>query len=119
MSFELRSHSLSRSRRRARASLWCVALALLWTTRAGAAGEITPLLQPGSRAALGLGGDPFLSPLLDECGWWSEPGFTTSLVARVRSVASEPLTRRATQGGGSLEFGETSVQMLFASRLAG
>ena len=108
-----------RSRPRARGSRWWVALALMWATSVEAAGEITPLLQPGSRAALGLGGDPFLSPLLDECGWWSEPGFTTSPMARVRSVASEPLTRRATRGGGSLDFGETSVQMQYASRFAG
>ena len=33
------------------------------------------LLSPGSHASVGLGGDPFLSSLRDETGWWSERGF--------------------------------------------
>src|SRR5881409_562303 len=35
-------------------------------------GEVFDLLQPGSRPAVGIGGDPFLSPLEDATGWWSE-----------------------------------------------
>jgi hypothetical protein len=30
------------------------------------------LLRPGSHAAVGVGGDPFLSPLADDVGWWSD-----------------------------------------------
>jgi len=96
-----------------------LALATACVSSAHAAGEITPWLQPGSRAAPGIGGDPFRSPLMDECGWWSEPGFTPSPLVRVQSVASEPISKRATRGGGSLSFGETSWHLLGATRIGG
>src|SRR5262245_35623157 len=101
----------------ARVLLLAFVLSQAWATSLHAGGGITSLLGPGSRAAPGLGGDPFRSPLRDECGWWSEAGFSRSPVVRFESVANEPLTRRATNGAGSLSFGETSWQVLGATRL--
>ncbi|HEY2954030.1 MAG TPA: hypothetical protein VGK89_02130 [Candidatus Eisenbacteria bacterium] len=108
-----------REPRRIRARALALALLLVWASGARAAPGVRSLLEPGSRAAPGLGGDPFRSPLRDECGWWSEPGFAAGPEVRLQSFASEPLTSRATRGGGSLRFGETSWRLLGATRVAG
>ncbi len=83
----------------------------------GAAGEFSGLLRPGSRLDLGLGGDPFRSPLDDQCGWWGNPGFTAVSGVRTWSRASEPVSPNA--GGGSrLSTGEVSWRIDGVRRFA-
>lgn len=55
------------------------------------------LLRPGSHAAVGLGGDPFLSALEDDVGWWSE----LRLDNRPGALAELETSRPADLGGGS------------------
>ena len=55
------------------------------------------LLRPGSQAAVGLGGDPFLSPLRDDVGWWSD----LRLDGRPGSIAEIETSRPADLGAGS------------------
>lgn len=66
------------------------------------ANALLQFLQPGSRPSLALGGDPFLSPLSDELGWWRtlDPGAGS----RIRFIRTEnaPITPRLMQGDGRL-----------------
>jgi hypothetical protein len=57
-----------------------------------AAADLVGLLEPGSRASLGLGGDPFRSPLRDECGWWDAAA--RGRTSEIRSAASIPVAAR-------------------------
>jgi hypothetical protein len=52
---------------------------------------LTGLLQPGSRPALALGGDPFCSPVDDQDGWWQRPGLSRGQEVIVEGTWSEPL----------------------------
>src|SRR5437867_9836073 len=61
--------------------------------KAETGGEIFDLLQPGSRPAVGVGGDPFLSPLDDATGWWSEFDWAAGRSLRVEGYASQPMSR--------------------------
>jgi hypothetical protein len=65
------------------------------------------LLSPGSHASVGLGGDPFLSSLRDETGWWSERGFARGPGATMEASFSRPVSR-SMLGGASLERREVS-----------
>lgn len=63
-------------------------------TRAQAISDLTGLtglLQPGSRPALALGGDPFCSPVEDQDGWWQRPGLSRGQEVIVEGTWSEPL----------------------------
>jgi hypothetical protein len=92
-------------------------LAAPMTARAGTAGAIFDLLRPGSRTAVGLGGDPFRSPALDQCGWWAEPGFSRDPLARISAYSGQPFAPRSVPGRGELITGESSWQGLGASRI--
>lgn len=74
------------------------ALLVLAVSAAGARAELADILQPTSRAALGLGGDPFLSPLADESGWWSESGLASGRLRRMRADLAAPLAIRSGVG---------------------
>ena len=45
------------------------------------------ILHPGSRPALGIGSDPFLSPLMDDFGWWAR-----TVTVAPRSIGFETRT---------------------------
>jgi hypothetical protein len=87
--------------RRLRAGALAFALSAA-AARAGAAVEVADLLQPGSHSAVGLGGDPFLSPLDDRTGWWSEPDFTRDPNWRLDELASEPLAQDLGSSGSKV-----------------
>ena len=52
---------------------------------------LTGLLQPGSRPALAIGGDPFCSPLEDQDGWWQRMGLSRPPGVLIEGAWSEPL----------------------------
>jgi hypothetical protein len=89
---------------RARAALILAASALFFARPATAetGSGVFGLLEPGSRPATALGGDPFLSPLDDRCGWWSRLDAGTGRIARVEAEAADPVTRRASRDRGDL-----------------
>jgi hypothetical protein len=95
-----------------------LALACVVTRVEGASREITAVLRPGTRDALGLGGDPFRSPLRDEDGWWAEPEFDASPHVGVVSRTSEPIGAGA-GAGGHLSAGETEWRLRGSTILAG
>jgi hypothetical protein len=102
------------------ASALAVALALLVVRAAPAAtgGELFDLLQPGSRPALGLGGDPFLSPLEDATGWWSSVPFRRAPAMTLDAFASSPVTEAAA-GGGALHQRALLWTLTREARIAG
>ncbi len=110
---------VSRMKPVAIATAACLVFGAASVARAGTAGAVFDLLRPGSHTAVGLGGDPFRSPLLDECGWWAEPGFSRAPIARVESYAGQPIAPRFMPGEGDLSTGEMSWRALGATRLAG
>jgi hypothetical protein len=55
---------------------------------------ILSLIEPGSRADHGLGGDPFLSPLADESGWWGRFDPRVENSASWRAELAEPVAVR-------------------------
>ncbi|MBN1827489.1 MAG: hypothetical protein JW958_14655 [Candidatus Eisenbacteria bacterium] len=69
-------------------------------------GLVLDLLQPGSRSAIGLGGDPFLSPVSDGTGWWGDfvslPGTAVSFDA----AFGKPITDDLTGNWGALSHEE-------------
>ena len=78
------------------------------------------LLHAGSRQALGLGGDPFLSPLDDECGWWSTVTAPPkgSVALRMQDYSPLPSASGGESGAlyarrGALDF---SIRQRFGSR---
>ena len=74
---------------------------LVSTTSALAQDEsLFDLLQPGSRAELGIGGDPFLSPLNDQTGWWSWVPAVPVRTVRAFASAGEPIPRTSTEDDG-------------------
>lgn len=77
-----------------------------------ARGDVADLLQPGSRAALGLGGDPFLSPLADESGWWSQAGLASGRMRGMSAELSAPIAMRRGNVGAlnSSRFGALVVE---------
>ncbi len=81
------------------AALVLVALASVVTAQP--LGGVLDYLHLGSRCSLGLGGDPFLSPLSDQCGWWSRVQ-TGSDRLTWRQVDYQPVTRRGSGGDGEL-----------------
>jgi hypothetical protein len=100
------------------AAWMALVVAAAGATAAAASTEFASLLRPGSRSALGLGGDPFRSPLRDECGWWSQPEFTWVPRVRMVSRSSQPLSEGA-ETGGRLSAGETSWRVGGETRIAG
>jgi hypothetical protein len=76
-----------------------LALALAAPARAGA-GDLFDILQPGTRADAGLGGDPFLSPLDDACGYWSELAFTGGWANRWEASLSAPIQLWSSEAHG-------------------
>ena len=52
---------------------------------------LTGLLQPGSRPALAIGGDPFCSPVEDQDGWWQRMGLSRPPEVMVEGAWSEPV----------------------------
>ena len=55
------------------------------------------LLQLGSRPDLALGGDPFLSRLEGQAGWWRRPLLDRDRAVSLRQGSSSPITRRLTR----------------------
>jgi hypothetical protein len=99
--------------RSAGAILLTVAL-LLGGGRAHAEGMagLIGLLQPGSRPQLGLGGDPFLSPLADGCGWWTAGDLALPVGARVGYDFSAPLPADGSLESRALECVSTGALSL-------
>ena len=87
-----------------RRSVWAAAIAAVLTvvegrtTTADGSRAALDLLRPGSQAAVGLGGDPFLSPLDDQVGWWSHLDLGAPAGSRMRLDASRPAGRGAATG---------------------
>lgn len=65
-------------------------LALAAPARAGT-GDLLDLLQPGSHADVGLGGDPFLGPFDAAWGFWSDIDFTPRWSSRLDAGLSIPI----------------------------
>jgi hypothetical protein len=65
------------------------------------------LLQPGSRSSVGLGGDPFLSALFDETGWWATVDPAESGIMRIEGAIGEPIPSSGTDRQGA--YGYESV----------
>ncbi|MFH1845144.1 MAG: hypothetical protein ABIF77_18305, partial [bacterium] len=55
---------------------------------------ILDILQTGSRDDLGLGGDPLLSIVLRESGWWNQPLLDSSSPLQFDTYQYVPVTRR-------------------------
>lgn len=99
-------------------------LAVAFPARAAAPAAGSPpgvfdLLQPGSRASLGLGGDPFLSPLDDEVGWWSEVRPRGVGRAWIEASAGEPVALGDGAEEGVVGHNEFSWGVAGEGRLAG
>lgn len=94
-----------------------VSLVALVATRARAwdSGAAFDLLRPGSHGAVGMGGDPFLSPLEDQVGWWSDLNLHTASGSRVELDTSQPLRAG---GGTGFESRDLSVQTNVDGRLS-
>ncbi len=84
----------ARSRRYALAFALLVAAHVPNAARSQAFSDLTGLtgvLQPGSRPALALGGDPFRSAVEDQDGWWPQLGLSRRSEVVVEGAWSEPL----------------------------
>jgi len=76
-----------------------------------AAEAVLDLLHPGSRSSLGLGGDPFLSPLDDEVGWWARARTITGGEVRLDVRDYAPLPEHANSQRGALYARRTRVSV--------
>ncbi len=75
--------------------------ALLFTCpRVASCTDATNLLQPGSRPSLALGGDPFLSPLVDSIGWWGAAPISSSKSIAFAVVGDGLLSEFGSGGSG-------------------
>jgi hypothetical protein len=90
-------------RERPRAALGLALVLALAASRAVAwpSGDVTDLLQPGSRPAVGLGGDPFRSAL-EEAEGWSGLALEHGPALGINALLSEPAFSSATGGRGRL-----------------
>lgn len=74
-------------------------------------GLVFDFLQPGSRTAVGLGGDPFRSDLDDAAGWWGDfvdlPGNAVAFDA----FAGRPLTPGVTGGWAAFSSEEITTRV--------
>jgi hypothetical protein len=77
------------------------------------------ILDPGSRSELGLGGDPFLSPLDDDVGWWASGRRLGAAWMEVDVTASIPVTRAWTRGHGNLSSYEPSWTLARSQKFLG
>ena len=73
------------------------------------ADSILNFLQQGSRPDLGLGGDPFLSPLLRQSGWWDQDLLDDLSDVQLRNYQYLPVTRRLSGGDSEIEFAYTQL----------
>lgn len=99
--------------------LLCVALAGYGQAQDGVPFDF---LQPASRPAPGLGGDPFRSSLDDAAGWWGRPRFSVAPTARLSLGGDETMTRRTSDDHGDFstaraDLGLATSQALGWSRL--
>ena len=103
---------IQRVRRAGHVASGC-ALALLVSSWAGPAraeltGALLDALQIGSRADLGLGGDPFLSVCLAETGGWQVPG---GRAVRFSMHQQAPITQRLSGRRGELVSHESRLSL--------
>lgn len=109
-------------------------LAAAAPARAQTLAGLVEILQPGSRPAPGLGGDPFLSPIGNDAGWWAGPGLVEPRGTQFEAGWSAPLpgsgtldSRRLAWTGvgawrgsaGVLRVGARASALAGESRLAG
>lgn len=107
-------------------SFWLVLLVAAGPVAGQAQGShaVLDLLHSGNYAALGLGGDPFLSALDDETGWWSRIHESDQNAVGLRQVDYRPVavqTGRETQVltgqstmvwlGRSLQLGDRRIRL--------
>ncbi len=91
---------VTRARARGPAGVLLAACALLFGPGSAAGADPANLLQPGSRPAVGLGGDPFLSPLADDSGWWGSFRFHSSTGVQIDALSDEPVTESGAKHKG-------------------
>jgi hypothetical protein len=82
--------------------LAALALGLAGPARAWDSGAVLDVLRPGSHASVGLGGDPFLSPLEDHDGWWSRLDLGAPAGSLFELDSSRPIGLAQTNGFESL-----------------
>ncbi|MGH7740879.1 MAG: hypothetical protein ACRENS_02530 [Candidatus Eiseniibacteriota bacterium] len=103
----------ARTTRSGLAALAALALLLLaGGARADGVAGLIGLLQPGSRPQLGLGGDPFLSPLADGSGWWTAADLALPPGTRVGYGLSAPLPAAGSLDSRALEMVSTGALRL-------
>ena len=95
------------------------AVSLAWCAEAAHAGDIVDLLHPGSRAAIGLGGDPFVSPLDPGGGLWPRLDALRSPALRLDAAASRSARERGPANAGALSGSVAASRLVMPLRLAG
>jgi hypothetical protein len=73
------------------------------------ADSILDFMHLGSRPALGLGGDPFLSPSLKQTGWWRQEILDEDPEVQLKNYQFLPVTRRLSAGDSELELAYTQL----------
>lgn len=85
--------------------VWLLALSGLISSEAQSrpAHFLLDTLQLGSRHSPGLGGDPFLSPVMRQTGWWEQKLLDDPGDIQLRNYQYLPVTPRLSSGGSQIE----------------
>ena len=94
-------------------------VSLVWCAESAHAGDIVDLLQPGSRTAIALGGDPFASPLDPGSGLWPDVDLFRSPSLRFDAAASDPLTGAGSGAAGALSGSTAASRLAMPLMMAG
>jgi len=103
------------SRRLGRARIWAGVLLLVLSSlitdgaQSRPANFILDMLQLGSRHAPGLGGDPFLSPIMRQSGWWKQELLDDNADIQLRNYQYLPVTPRLSSGVSQIEAVYTEI----------